>query len=67
MEDPNDPNNPNNPNNKYWIVEDAIIFKPEFNESLDNYSDIISNCRILIFSNYKDPPTTLKKMMNIME
>ena len=37
---------------QYWIVDEAIIFQPYFNECLDNYSDIISNYRILIFSNY---------------
>ena len=27
----------------YWTIDSAIIFKPEFNESLDNYFDLISN------------------------
>ena len=44
----------------YWIIGEAIIFKPKFNECLDDYSDIISNYRILIFSNYIDPYKTLK-------
>ena len=44
----------------YWIIDDAIIFKPDFNDSLDNYSDLISNYRILIFSNYNDPHQALK-------
>jgi len=44
----------------YWIVDDVIIFKPKFNESLDKYSNIISNYRILIFSNYYDPHQALK-------
>ena len=44
----------------YWIIDDAIIFKPEFNECLDNYLDIISNYRILYFSNYDDPHLVLK-------
>ena len=44
----------------YWIVDDAMIFKPQFNECLDNYIDIISNCRILIFSNNDDLHTSLK-------
>ena len=26
--------------NQYWIIDDAIIFKQEFNENLDNYIDI---------------------------
>ena len=37
-------------NADYWIYEDSFIFKPEFNGSLDNYIDIISNCDKLIFS-----------------
>ena len=44
----------------YWIVDDAIIFKPSFNECLDNYVDIISKHPILIFSNYNDPNISLK-------
>ena len=44
----------------YWIIDDAIIFKPKFNSCLDNYLDIISNYRILIFSNYNDPYQALK-------
>ena len=43
----------------YWIVDDAIIFKPSFDDSLETYSNIISNYRILIFSNYDDPYMTL--------
>ena len=46
--------------NPYWIVDSAIIFKPEFNDSLDKYTYIISNCRKLIFSNYNDPHMCLK-------
>jgi len=46
--------------NPYWIVDNGIIFKPEFNESLDSYVDIISNYRILIFSNYDDSYRALK-------
>ena len=44
----------------YWTVDDAIIFKPEFDSSLDDYTSIISNYRILIFSNYSDPHQALK-------
>ena len=50
----------NNPNNKYWIVGDAIIFKPEFNSCLDDYIGIISNYPILYFSNYNDPHQALR-------
>ena len=56
----NNPNNPNNQNDPYWIVDDVIIFKPSFNKCLDKYSNIISNYRILIFSNYYDPHQALK-------
>ena len=44
----------------YWIICDAIIFKPKFNSCLDKYTHIMSDCRILIFSNYNDPHTALK-------
>ena len=38
----------------YWIYEDSFIFKPEFNEPIDDYIDIIKNYKKLIFSNYND-------------
>ena len=41
-------------NNVYWICEDKFIFKPEFNESIDKYIDIIKNYSQLIFSNFDD-------------
>ncbi len=44
----------------YWIVEDKLIFKPEFNEELDNYYNVISQYNKLIFSNYNDPEITIK-------
>ena len=44
----------------YWIVGSAIIFKPQFDSCLDDYIGIISNCDILIFSNYNELNTTLK-------
>ena len=44
----------------YWIVDDAIIFKPEFNSCLDDYAQIISNYKILFFSNYNDPYIALQ-------
>jgi hypothetical protein len=46
--------------NPYWIIDGIIIFKPEFNESLDNYSNIISKCIGLIFSNYTDPKIAIE-------
>ena len=44
----------------YWIVDDKLIFKPEFNEELDNYYDVISQYNSLIFSNYNDSLITIK-------
>jgi hypothetical protein len=44
----------------YWIYEDYFIFKPEFNGSIDNYIDTISNLKILVFSNYNDPKLCIK-------
>ena len=41
-------------NDVYWIYEDKFIFKPEFNEPIDKYVDIIKNYSQLIFSNYDD-------------
>lgn len=38
----------------YWIKDDKIIFKPKFNKSVDNFSNIVSNYKVLIFSNYSD-------------
>ena len=40
--------------NDYWINEDYIIFKPEFNKSISNYINVIKNYKNLIFSNYDD-------------
>ena len=31
--------------NNYWIVDDWLIFKPEFNEPLNDYYDIINQCK----------------------
>ena len=39
-------------NDVYWIYEDKFIFKPEFNESIDKYVDVIKNYSQLIFSDY---------------
>ena len=41
--------------NNYWIVDDWLIFKPEFNEELKNYYDVINNYKKIMFSNYNDP------------
>ena len=47
-------------NPPYWIVDSAIIFMPEFNDCLNNYSDIIANYSMLVFSNYDDLNIALK-------
>ena len=39
-------------NCNYWIYEDKFIFKPNFNEVINNYIVIIKDYKILIFSNY---------------
>ena len=39
---------------KYWIYEDYFIFKPEFNEELDDYVELLLNYKKLIFSDYDD-------------
>ncbi len=44
----------------YWIVDDKLIFKPNFNEKLDDYYDVISQHNELIFSNYDNPKITIK-------
>ena len=36
----------------YWIRDNKIIFKPNFNEKLSNYIKIISKYNELMFSNY---------------
>jgi hypothetical protein len=51
--------------NDYWILDDTIIFKPEFNSSLDNYVEIISKYKKLIFSNY-DNLDIVNKTNNIL-
>ena len=44
----------------YCIHKNKIIFKPNFNDKLDNYFDIISKYNELIFSNYDDYNITIK-------
>ena len=41
--------------NNYWIIDDWLIFKPEFNEELINYYDVINKYNKIMFSNYNDP------------
>jgi len=38
--------------NNYWIVDNWLIFKPEFNDELDEYYDIINKYKKIMFSNY---------------
>ncbi len=38
----------------YWIYENKLIFKPEFNKQINNYFDIISNYEELIFTDYNN-------------
>ena len=45
----------------YWIIADTIIFKPEFNYSLNKYVEIISQYKKIIFSNYDEPEIAIKK------
>jgi hypothetical protein len=40
--------------NDYWIYEDTIIFKPEFDGSLDIYNDILTQYNKLVFSDYNN-------------
>ena len=38
----------------YWINDDTLIFKPEFNKPINEYADLIQNYTRIIFSNYTD-------------
>jgi len=44
----------------YWIIEDTLIFKPTFNESLDNYVKNILKYKKIIFSNYIEPKIAIE-------
>ena len=41
--------------NNYWIIDEWLIFKSNFNEELDNYYDLINKYVKIMFSNYDDP------------
>ena len=41
--------------NNYWIVDEWLIFKPEFNEKLTYYYDVINKYKKIMFSDYNDP------------
>ena len=36
----------------FWVKDNQIIFKPDFNEPINKYQREISNCNGLIFGNY---------------
>ena len=44
----------------YWIYENKIIFKHNFNAKLDDYIDIITKCNEIIFSNYDNYDIIIK-------
>ena len=44
----------------YWIYKNKIFFKPNFNDKLDNYLDIITNYNEIIFSNYDNYNISIK-------
>ena len=44
----------------YWIVDDCLIFKPEFNDKLDEYYNVINKYNKIMFSNYNDPLIAIK-------
>ena len=46
--------------NNFWIVNELLIFKPEFNEKITNYYDIINKYKKVIFSDYNDSLITIK-------
>ena len=41
--------------NNYWIVDDLLIFKPKFNDKLDEYYNVINKYKKIMFSNYNEP------------
>ena len=48
----------------YYIYEDSFIFKPYFNGFINDYINIISNYKKLIFSNYNEPKLCVKANNN---
>ena len=46
--------------NTYFILDEWLIFKPEFNEELTNYYDVINKYKKIIFSNYNKPLIALE-------
>jgi hypothetical protein len=47
-------------NKEYWIYNDSIIFKPNFDKDLDEYYHIINKYKKLYFSDYDNYMTTIK-------
>ena len=45
--------------NNYWIVDEWLIFKPDFNENLDEYYDVINKYEKVMFSNLKQAQKNL--------
>ena len=50
--------------NNYWIENEWLIFKPEFNEEMTNYYEIINKYKKVLFSNYNDPLIAIQKNNN---
>jgi len=46
--------------NNYWVVDGWLIFKPEFNDELNEYYDVINKYEKIMFSNYNDPLIAIK-------
>ena len=51
----------------YWIVDDWLIFKPEFNEELNEYYDIINKYKKIMFINYNEPLIAIKLIIYGLE
>ena len=45
---------------KYYTRDNWICFRYNFNEPLDNYTDIIINCTQIIFLDYDDNDNELR-------
>ena len=46
--------------NNYWVVDGWLIFKPEFNDKLNEYYDVINKYEKIMFNNYNDPLIAIK-------
>ena len=53
--------------NNYWIVDDWLIFKPEFNEELTDYYNVINQYKKIMFSNYNEPLIAIKTNNNMID